>query len=72
LDPDRCPFIGHSLREAHLRAKSGALILAIRRANDELLVGPMSETILMAHDLLICMGTSDQLKRLNALLDRSP
>jgi voltage-gated potassium channel len=71
LDPDRCPFIGHSLREAHLRAKSGALILAIRRAvDDELLVGPMSETVLMAHDLLICMGTSDQLKRLNALLDR--
>ncbi len=73
LDPDRCPFIGHSLREAHLRAKSGALILAIRRAlDDELLVGPMSETILMANDLLICMGTSEQLKRLNALLDRSP
>lgn len=71
LDPDRCPFIGHSLREAHLRAKSGALILAIRRAmDDELLVGPMSETILMANDLLICMGTSEQLKRLNALLDR--
>lgn len=70
LDPDRCSFIGMSLREAHLRAQTGALVLAIRRAiSDELLVGPMSETILMAQDLLICMGTSDQLKRLNALLD---
>jgi voltage-gated potassium channel len=71
LDPDRCPLIGQSLRDANLRDKSGALILAIRRAiGDELMVGPMGETLLMANDLLICMGTSDQLKRLNALLDK--
>lgn len=68
LEEGVCPYIGESLRNAHLRAKSGALILAIRRADHELIVGPGGDTHLLAGDLLICMGTAEQLRSLSRIL----
>lgn len=63
-----CPKVGQTLGEAELRLKSGALILAIRRADNSLIVGPYADTLLCAGDLIIGMGTSDELRRLNQLL----
>ncbi|MEO8891813.1 MAG: potassium channel protein [Coleofasciculaceae cyanobacterium] len=68
LDPQSCPAVGQTLREASLRSQSGALVLAIRRANGTLIAGPNGETQLLAGDLLICMGTADQLRELNRIL----
>jgi voltage-gated potassium channel len=68
LDPQICPCVGQSLREAKLRSQSGALVLAIRRADGHLIGGPTGDTILMPGDLLICMGTAEQLRDLNKLL----
>lgn len=68
LDPDVCPCVGQTLREARLRSQSGALILAIRRANGTLIGGPTADTELMAGDLMICMGTAEQLRQLNQIL----
>ena len=69
IDAKTCPVAGLSVREARLRSQSGALVLAIRRQDDTLIVGPTGETMLMAQDLLICMGTADQLRVLNRILD---
>jgi voltage-gated potassium channel len=63
-----CPYMGQTLRDAHLRSRTGALILAIRRMDGTLLGGPSAETQFMEGDLLICMGTSDQLRSLNQIL----
>jgi voltage-gated potassium channel len=60
---------GLSLREARLRSQSGSLVLAVRRRDGNLIVGPTGETIIMAQDMLICMGTADQLRVLNRILD---
>jgi voltage-gated potassium channel len=68
LDPAVCPCIGQSLKEARLRSQSGALVLAIRRIDGSLIGGPTAETILMAGDLLICMGTAEQLRQINQIL----
>jgi voltage-gated potassium channel len=68
IDPKTCPCVGLSLREAHLRSRSGALVLAIRRADGTLIGGPTGETELMAGDLLICMGTAEQLRELTQIL----
>ena len=68
LDPAVCPCIGQSLKEARLRSQSGALVLAIRRVDGSLIGGPTAETILMAGDLLICMGTAEQLRQINQIL----
>ncbi len=63
-----CPLIDKTLSEANLRANSGALVLAIRRLDGTLIGGPTGDTQLRDGDLLICMGTAEQLHRLNQLL----
>lgn len=68
LDPAVCPCVGLSLREARLRSQTGALILAIRRTDGTLIGGPTADTVLMPEDLLICMGTAEQLRQLNQIL----
>jgi voltage-gated potassium channel len=68
LDEEYCPCLGQTLSEARLRAKSGALVLAIRRRNGDLIAGPTGETLLESGDSLICMGTAEQLRNLNTIL----
>ena len=68
IDADNCPYTGQTLRDARLRSKTGALVVAIRRSDGTLLVGPMAETGILAGDVLICMGTADQLRQLNRTL----
>ncbi|MBD2310759.1 potassium channel protein [Desertifilum sp. FACHB-1129] len=68
IDPQLCPFVGQSLSEARLRSQTGALVLAIRRDDGTLIGGPMGETQILPGDLLICMGTAEQLRSLNRLL----
>jgi voltage-gated potassium channel len=62
------PHVGHTLHEARLRSRTGALVLAIRRVDGNLLGGPSADTIMFEGDQLICMGTSDQLRDLNQVL----
>ena len=69
IDAQICPVAGLSLREARLRSQSGSLVLAVRRIDNSLIVGPTGETIIMDRDMLICMGTADQLRVLNRILD---
>lgn len=68
LDQEKCPCIGQSLSETGLRAKSGALVVAIRRHHGTLIAGPTGDSILEAGDSLICMGTGEQLRILNGIL----
>jgi voltage-gated potassium channel len=63
-----CPLVGLSLREAKLRSQSGALVLAVRQQDGELSIGPTGETIIAGGDMLICMGTAEQLRTLNRIL----
>ena len=69
IQSEHFPFEGQTLREARLRLESGALVLAIRRSSGELIGGPTAETLIGRGDTLICMGTAEQLRRLNQLLD---
>ena len=68
VDPAVCPFVGQTLYKAKLRTQTGALVLAIRRVGGSLIGGPTGDTVLMPGDLLICMGTAEQLRDLNQLL----
>ncbi|AFY75083.1 K+ transport system, NAD-binding component [Synechococcus sp. PCC 7502] len=63
-----CPYLGQSLQEARMRSKTGALVLAIRRYDGELIGGPSAETLIQTGDVFICMGTPEQLRELNQLL----
>ncbi|HEY9610381.1 potassium channel family protein [Allocoleopsis sp.] len=68
LDPLTSPMVGQTLREARLRSQCGALVLAIRRVDGSLIAGPTADTQLLAQDVLICLGTAEQLRQLNRIL----
>jgi voltage-gated potassium channel len=68
IEPQACPIVGQTLREAKLRSQTGALVLAIRRADGTLIAGPTGDTPLLPGDLLICMGTAEQIRELNRIL----
>ena len=55
---------GNSLRSAHLRDRTGALVLAIRRPDGSFLTNPSPEAPITAGDVLISVGTEQQLDAL--------
>ena len=62
--PTGSPLAGHSLRDAHIRDSTGALILALRDSGGEFTTNPQPETVLEAGQILIAIGTEGQLKAL--------
>jgi voltage-gated potassium channel len=55
---------GASLRDAHIRDRTGALILAMRDDDGRFTTNPSPETVLEAGQILIAIGTEAQLKAL--------
>jgi voltage-gated potassium channel len=62
--PTGSPLAGHSLRAAHIRDSTGALILALRDSGGAFTTNPPPETVLEAGQILIAIGTEGQLKAL--------
>lgn len=58
---------GCSLRAARLREETGALVLAIRRADNQFQTNPGPDTVMSGGDVLIAIGTQPQLESLVAL-----
>ncbi|NMF57387.1 potassium channel family protein [Pseudanabaena yagii] len=65
---DEPSYIGMSLKKASLRSQTGALVLAIRRADGDVIAGPDGNTEILQGDVLISMGTPEQLRALNQIL----
>ena len=64
--PPGSPFAGQTLRQAHVRDKTGALVLALREAEGTFLTNPDPDTELVVGQILIAIGTDDQLRALSA------
>jgi len=58
------PLSGATLRSAHLRDVTGALVLAIRRPDGGFVTNPTPESTIEAGDVLISVGTVEQLESL--------
>jgi voltage-gated potassium channel len=56
---------GHSLRDAHIRDRTGALILAVRDGDGLFTTNPSPETVIRPGHVLIAIGTAGQLKALS-------
>ena len=52
------------MRSAHLRDRTGALVLAIRRPDGRFVTNPSPEDVIDAGDVLISVGTAEQLAAL--------
>lgn len=58
------PIAGMTLREAHLRDLTGALVLALRDPAGAFRNNPPPDVVLSAGDVLIAIGTEDELEHL--------
>ncbi|CAN5480640.1 hypothetical protein BH18ACT1_BH18ACT1_04090 [soil metagenome] len=58
---------GATLRNSHVRDRTGALVLAVRAPSGEFLTNPDPQTVICAGQLLIAIGTVSQLEALEAL-----
>lgn len=64
----RSPVAGRSLRDAHLRDSTGALVLAVRSADGAFRTNPAPEEVMEAGEVLIAIGTEAQLAALRHLV----
>jgi len=62
------PFVGKTFRESAIRERTGCTVLALREAASQRLTGnPPPETVVGPGDLLVVVGTPEQLRRLRSL-----
>lgn len=66
--PSGSPLVGRSLRDAHVRDQTGALVLALRHPNGVFTTNPSPESVLLEGQVLIAIGTADQLAQLERLM----
>lgn len=62
--PEGSPTAGRSLRDAHLRDRTGALVLAMRDAAGRFRTNPPPDTPIRPGEVLIAIGTTAQLEAL--------
>jgi voltage-gated potassium channel len=66
--PAGSPVAGCSLRDAKIRDLTGALVLAVRNPAGEFVSNPAPEQLITTGDVLIAIGTSDELTKLGGLV----
>lgn len=70
LLPADSRFAGRTLREAHIRDQTGALVLAVRDRSGAFTTNPAPETVLEPGHVLIAIGTRQQLEALGSAAAR--
>ena len=65
---DGSPVDGASIREAHVRDRTGALVLALRDKDGSFTTNPPPETVIKTGQVMIAIGTPDDLQKLEHLV----
>jgi voltage-gated potassium channel len=68
--PERSTLAGVTLRDADLRKRAGVLILALRRVDGSFTTNPDPDLVIEPHQVLIAVGTDDDIARLDQLITR--
>jgi voltage-gated potassium channel len=67
--PDGSPLAGASIREGHIRDRTGALVLALRDEDGAFATNPPPETVIRPGQVIIAVGTPLDLENLAKLAD---
>ena len=62
-----CAAAGLPLSELSIHETTGAMIVALRRGADAFVTAPAPDAVLDAGDVLIGVGSADQIRRLEAM-----
>jgi voltage-gated potassium channel len=63
------PIAGKTLRDARVRDRTGALVLAVRESQGNLRTNPSPDSTVEAGDLVIAIGTESELRALAELIE---
>lgn len=63
-------WLGKTLRELNVRATFGINIMAIRKADDVVNISPNADDVIEESDILIAIGASDELSKLENMISR--
>jgi len=63
-----CPLCGLALKDSGLRQQLDLIVVAIKRADGEMLFNPTPETRILAEDTLIVLGLRQNLEKMEAML----
>lgn len=63
----KSPFVGKSIRELHIRSKTGTLVIGFDRSGESLQINPPAETVIESGDVLIVIGNEEQVKQLREM-----
>lgn len=66
--PDQSPVLDKALADARIRTKSGALVLAIQKADGSFDLAPRAASIIHRGDTLVVIGTQEQIDALYGML----
>jgi voltage-gated potassium channel len=69
LVPRGSSTAGMSIRDAHLRDRTGALVLALREEDGNFITNPSPDTALHAGQILIAIGTPTELEALERTIE---
>lgn len=61
-------YVARSLRDMQVRREMGVIVLAIRKADGDMIFNPAADTRLAGGDYLIAMGKPEQLRQLERML----
>ena len=65
---DRCRLCGVQLGDSDIRLHTGALVMALRQPDGVFVTNPPPDTVLEAGQVLIAVGTEQQLRDLSELV----
>jgi TrkA domain protein len=68
--PSTSAYVGKTLGETHCRTLTGASIVAIVRG-EEVITSPLPDQLLLAHDVLVAIGTASGVRKVHALVETS-
>ncbi|MDI6732249.1 MAG: TrkA C-terminal domain-containing protein, partial [Candidatus Margulisbacteria bacterium] len=66
--PERSPLAGKTLADSHIRQKSGATVLAIRKPDGTFDLQPLAESKIERSDVLVVIGTVEQLDKFEGMV----
>ncbi len=66
--PERSPVESCSIRDAHIRDRTGALVLALRGDDGSFTTNPPPETVIHSGQVIIAIGTPGDLEKLQHLV----
>jgi len=68
--PDTCANAGRTIRDIRVRHETGAIIVALRKRDGTFDTTPEPDTVIEAGDVIVGVGTTEELQRLEDLFAR--